>query len=74
VRRLAGDPRVPRRDRLIALLAGAVRAGRTAEGSAATELGSVLADLPTLLRYLVSSDGDPAVREAAARALAELES
>ena len=73
VRRLVGDARVPGRHRLIALLTGCVLAARAAEGPVADELRSVLADLPTLLRYLISSEADPAVTEAATRALSELE-
>jgi tetratricopeptide (TPR) repeat protein len=73
VRRLAGDRRVPGRHRLVAFLMGGVEASRGAEGPSADELRSVLADLPTLLRLLVSADGEPAVTQAAAQALAELE-
>lgn len=74
VRRLVGDARVPGRERLIALLTGGVVAARGTEGPAADELRAVLADLPTLLRYLISADDEPAVTEAAARALSEVES
>jgi tetratricopeptide (TPR) repeat protein len=73
VRRLAGDHRVPGRARLIAFLMGGVEASRGAEGPAADEMRSVLADLPTLLRFLVSSDDEPAVTRVAAQALGDLE-
>jgi hypothetical protein len=73
VRRMVGDVRVPGRHRLIVLLTGGVLAARSAQGPAADELRSVLADMPALMRYLISSDADPAVTEAAMRALRELE-
>lgn len=72
VRRLAGDRRVPGRHRLIAFLLGSVEVARGTEGAAADELRAALADFPTLLRFLISSN-DRAVTEAAAQALADLE-
>jgi hypothetical protein len=69
IRRLVGDARVPGRPRLIEFL-GAVSGLLTdADGPQADEVRDALADLPTLLRYLVSSDSDSAVVEAATEAL-----
>jgi tetratricopeptide (TPR) repeat protein len=73
IRRLIADSRVPGRHRLIAFLVGAAVAAQGATGPARDELRSVLADLPTLFRYLMSSDADGEVSAAAAHALEELE-
>jgi len=69
IRRLVGDAHVPGRPRLIRLLGVAAKVLGEADGSHADDVRDALADLPTLLRYLVSSDADPAVTEAAAEVL-----
>jgi tetratricopeptide (TPR) repeat protein len=73
IRRLVGDERVPARHRLIAFLAGANIAAQGSSGPAADELCASLADLPVMLRLLLSSSAEPAVSRAAAQALADLE-
>jgi hypothetical protein len=47
---------------------------RDADGPLADELRDAVADLPTLLRFLVGSDSDAAVVEAANQQLADVES
>lgn len=69
IRRLVGDARVPGRPRLIRFLAVVTKVLSDVEGPIADGVRDALADLPTLLRYLVSSDADPAVVEAAAEVL-----
>jgi len=69
IRRLLGDVRVPGRPRLIGFLGVVTRVLGDAEGPYADEVRDALADLPTLLRYLVSSDPDPAVVDAATESL-----
>jgi hypothetical protein len=69
IRRLVGDARVPGRPRLIRFLAVVTKVLSDVEGPIADDVRDALADLPTLLRYLVSSDADPAVTEAAAEVL-----
>jgi tetratricopeptide (TPR) repeat protein len=65
IRRLVGDARVPGRPRLIHFLGLVVKVTGKADGPHAGEVRDVLADLPALLRYLASSDADPAVVDAA---------
>lgn len=70
IRRLAGDPRVPGRPRLIRFLGVAAGVVGQATGQHGAEAREALADLPALLRYLASSDADPAVVEAASEVIA----
>jgi hypothetical protein len=65
IRRFAGDPRVPGRPRLIRFLGLVAGIAGKADGTHADEVRAALADLPALLRYLASSDADPAIVEAA---------
>lgn len=65
IRRLVGDARVPGRPRLIRFLGVVAGVLGDADGPNADEVRDGLADLPTMLRYLVSSDPDPAVVDAA---------
>jgi tetratricopeptide (TPR) repeat protein len=65
IRRLVGDARVPGRPRLIHFLGLVVKVTGKADGPHAGEVRDALADLPALLRYLASSDADPAVVDAA---------
>jgi tetratricopeptide (TPR) repeat protein len=69
IRRLVGDPRVPGRPRLIRFLAVVAGTLPKADGPDADDVRDALADLPTMLRYLVSSDGDREVVEAASELL-----
>jgi tetratricopeptide (TPR) repeat protein len=73
VRHLVGDARVPGRPRLLGFLDAARKAAGVADGPFADEVRAAVADLPTLLRYLLSSESEPAVVEAADQLLAELE-
>jgi hypothetical protein len=65
IRRLVGDARVPGRPRLIHFLGLVAKVTGKVDGPHAGEVRDALADLPALLRYLASSDTDPAVVEAA---------
>jgi tetratricopeptide (TPR) repeat protein len=65
IRRFAGDARVPGRPRLIRLLGLVAGIAGKADGTHADGVRAALADLPALIRYLASSDADPAVVEAA---------
>lgn len=73
VRRLAGDGRVPARPQLIAFLTGAARVARGVEGPPGEELRGTVADLPAFLRYLISTEGDSQLAQAAIQALSEIE-
>jgi tetratricopeptide (TPR) repeat protein len=73
IRRLAGDGRVPGRPRLIAFLTAAAVQAASVDGPQGDELRATVADLPTFLRYLLSTEPDTAVRQAANQALAEIE-
>lgn len=73
VRRLAGDERVPGRPRLLAFLTAAAILAAGVDGPKGDELRAATADLPAFLRYLLSSEGDTAVGQAAAQALLEIE-
>jgi tetratricopeptide (TPR) repeat protein len=73
IRRLAADARVPGRARLIGFLGAAAEVARDAAGPDTDQLREALADLPDFLRLVSSSDGDPEVREAAAKVLSELD-
>jgi hypothetical protein len=73
VRRLAGDERVPGRPRLVAFLtAGAIEAAGV-DGPQGDELRAATADLPGFFRYLLSTEPETAVGQAAVQALAEIE-
>ena len=69
IRRLVSDGRVPGRHRLIAFMAGAAEAAKGAAGPTADELRAVLADLPALLRFMISSGAEPPIVQAANTAL-----
>lgn len=73
VRHLAGDARVPGRPHLLSFLGAAATLAREADGPLAEELRAAVADLPTLLRFLVGSDSEAAVVEAATQLVADLE-
>ena len=73
IRRLAGDVRVPGRRRLIAFLTAAAVQAASVDGRQGDELRATVADLATFLRYLLSTEPDTAVGQAAVQALAEME-
>jgi hypothetical protein len=73
VRRLAGDERAPGRARLVAFLTAAAILAAGVDGLQGDDLRAATADLPTFFRYLLSSEADTAVGQAAAQALAEIE-
>jgi hypothetical protein len=69
IRRLVGDPRAPGRHRLIRFLGVVTNVLGEAADPPADDVRDALADLPTMLQYLVSSDADPEVVEAASELL-----
>ncbi|HEX9633874.1 MAG TPA: tetratricopeptide repeat protein [Candidatus Limnocylindria bacterium] len=73
IRRLAGDARVPGRPRLIAFLTAAAVQAASVEGPPGDELRATMVDLPSFLRYLLSTEPETAVGQAAVQALAEIE-
>jgi tetratricopeptide (TPR) repeat protein len=73
IRRLAGDGRMPGRPRLIAFLTAAAVQAASVDGQQGDELRAALADLPTFLHYLLSTERDTPVGQAALQAIAEIE-
>lgn len=73
IRRLAGDVRVPGRPRLIAFLTAASVQAASVHGPQGDELRATVADLATFLRYLLSTESETAVGQAAIQALAEVD-